>query len=141
MNLYFEYSRIKNSLTLDLVFCSFSTPCGNHGNLLSHFFFKNFVKATFLLKKSLKSWFDEMFFFVRVNSTFFHTVFYLPNLWQLAAFVRSDKFTEKTKLFTKLNSFVKLLKPECSIVSFDTILPFLRKSLFKYCINFWLNLN
>ena len=49
MNLYFEYSRIKNSLTLDLVFCSLSTQCGIYGNLQSYFFCKNFVKATFLL--------------------------------------------------------------------------------------------
>ena len=35
--------------------------CGNYGNLLSHFLAKNFVKITFLLKKILKSWFDEFF--------------------------------------------------------------------------------
>ena len=38
------------------------TQCGNYGNLLSHFFDKNFVKVTFLLKKILKSWFDEIFY-------------------------------------------------------------------------------
>ena len=38
------------------------TQCGNYGNLLSLFFGKNFVKVTFLLKKSLNSWFDEIFF-------------------------------------------------------------------------------
>ena len=32
------------------------------GYSLSHFFGRNFVKATFLLKKSPKSWFDEIFF-------------------------------------------------------------------------------
>ena len=36
--------------------------CGNFGNLLSRIFSKNFVKATFLLKKLLNSWFDEIFF-------------------------------------------------------------------------------
>ena len=30
---------------------------GNYGNLLSRIFDKNFVKATFLLKKLLKNWF------------------------------------------------------------------------------------
>ena len=35
------------------------TQCGNYGNLLSRFFNKNFVKATHLLNKSLKSWFDR----------------------------------------------------------------------------------
>ena len=40
----------------------YDTQCGNYRNLLSHFFGKNFVKPTFLLKKLLKSWFDEIFF-------------------------------------------------------------------------------
>ena len=39
--------------------CISNTHCGNYGNLLSHFIGENFVKATVLLKKSLKSWFDE----------------------------------------------------------------------------------
>ena len=38
------------------------SQCGNYRNLLSHFFGKNFLKLTFLLKKSLKSSFDEIFF-------------------------------------------------------------------------------
>ena len=36
--------------------------CGNYGNLLSHFFDKIFMKATFLWKKLSKSWFHEIFF-------------------------------------------------------------------------------
>ena len=40
----------------------FYPQCGNYGILVSHFFGKNFVKATVLLNKSLKSWFDEIFF-------------------------------------------------------------------------------
>ena len=37
--------------------------------------FRKFVKAMHLLKKSLNSWFDEIFFrWVRVNFSFFHTV-------------------------------------------------------------------
>ena len=36
--------------------------CGNYGNLLSHFFGKNFVKITVLLLRLLNSWFDEIFF-------------------------------------------------------------------------------
>ena len=35
--------------------------CGICRNSLSHFFDKNFVKVTFLLKNILKSWFDEIF--------------------------------------------------------------------------------
>ena len=38
------------------------SQCGNCRNSLSHFFGKNFVKATFLLKKLVKRWFDEIFF-------------------------------------------------------------------------------
>ena len=37
------------------------TQCGNHRNLLSHFFDKNFVKAMFLPKELLKSCFHEIF--------------------------------------------------------------------------------
>ena len=44
--------------------------CDKNRNLctsvLSHFFGKNFVKATFLLEKLLNRWFDEIFL-VRVN--------------------------------------------------------------------------
>ena len=38
------------------------SQCGNCCDLVSHIFGKNFVKVTFLLKKLLKSWFDEIFF-------------------------------------------------------------------------------
>ena len=39
-----------------------SAQCGNCRNSLSHSFDKTFVKSTVLLKKLLKSWFDEIFF-------------------------------------------------------------------------------
>ena len=45
--------------------------CGIHANL--HFLAKNFVKTAFLMRKSLKIWFDEIFL-VRAIFTFFHTV-------------------------------------------------------------------
>ena len=38
------------------------THCGNYRNSLSRLFNKNFVKATILLKKILKSWFHGIFF-------------------------------------------------------------------------------
>ena len=50
--------------------------CGNYRKLLSHFFDKKIVKATFLRKKLLKSWFHEISFAVRVNFSVFHTVCY-----------------------------------------------------------------
>ena len=40
---------------------TYGTQCGNK-NYLSHFFVKNFVKATVLQNKLLKSWFHEIFF-------------------------------------------------------------------------------
>ena len=39
-----------------------TAQCGNYCDLVSHIFGKNFVKLTVLLKKLLKSWFDEIFF-------------------------------------------------------------------------------
>ena len=83
--------------------------CGNYGNSLSHFFDKNFVKATFLLNKLLKRWFDE-FFLVRENFPFFHTVlcklrnYSLMLFWQ--KFRESNVFNEKvTKVLFSRNIF------------------------------------
>ena len=45
----------------------------NYGNLLSRIFHKNFVKATFLLKKLVKNWFHGEKNSVRDNFAFFHT--------------------------------------------------------------------
>ena len=53
---------------------SHNTQCGNDGNLLPHFFDKNFVKSIFLMKKLWKTWFHEFFFSGRVNFPVFHTV-------------------------------------------------------------------
>ena len=50
--------------------------CGNSGNLLSWYFGKNFVKAPFLLKKLLNSWFDLIF--LRWDY-----VFHFTTLWML----------------------------------------------------------
>ena len=44
-------------------------------DLLSHFFDKNFVKATVFLKKLLKSWFDGIFL-VRERISHFSSVWY-----------------------------------------------------------------
>ena len=63
--------------------------CGNYGNLLSHFFDKNFVKVILLLQKILKSWFD--------------TVYEYP-------------FVEALKVFHLMNENVK---PELSKVQFE----------------------
>ena len=46
---------------------TYRTQCGNCRYSLSHFFGKNFVKATVLLKKLLNRWFDEIFFSERIS--------------------------------------------------------------------------
>ena len=57
-----------------LFFESGRTQCGNYGNLLSHFFGKNFVKATSALEKLLTKLSSRNFSTVRVNFSFFNTV-------------------------------------------------------------------
>ena len=56
------FSRKFFSITVIQKLCELHTvQCGNYENSLSHFFGKNFVKATHLLNtlnRSLKSWFD-----------------------------------------------------------------------------------
>ena len=48
MNLFATYRRMRRMAAV--------AQCGNYGNLLAaHFFDKNFVKATFIQKKILKS--------------------------------------------------------------------------------------
>ena len=42
-------------------FHNFLTQCWNNRNFLSHFFDKNFVKPTVLIKTLLRSWFHEIF--------------------------------------------------------------------------------
>ena len=54
--------RVQCHKSKDSKFLSSFAQCGNYGILLSHFFGKNFVKATFLLKILPNSWFDEIFF-------------------------------------------------------------------------------
>ena len=51
-----------------------SVQCGNFANLLWRIFAKNFVKATFLLKKLLKRRFDEIFFQ-------WEQIFHFTTLW------------------------------------------------------------
>ena len=78
-----------------------TTKCGNCGNLLSDFFDKNFVKVTFLLKKILMSWFDEIFWVI-VNISFFHTV--------LCHSVESDEFLRSLILHNFWEISVKLMQ-------------------------------
>ena len=70
------------------------THCGNYGNLLSNFSGKNFVKPTFLLKKSLKSWFDEIFFLWERISRF-------STLWVSAQCGKMKNLVSLKKYFVK----------------------------------------
>ena len=80
--------------------------CGNYRNSLSHFFRKNFVKAMDLLKKLLKSWFDELFLWFCwkiINFPNFHFT-----VW------KNEKFSLTKKIFRQINSLVLvtyLVKP------------------------------
>ena len=67
------------------------SQCENYENLLSLFFGKNFVKITFLLKKLLKSLFDEKNILMIVNFSFFREMTYnlspfLAKLCEINAF-------------------------------------------------------
>ena len=50
-----------------------NAQCGNHRNLPSHFFNKNFVKATFLLKSDTDL-FPRNIFSARVNFWLLYTI-------------------------------------------------------------------
>ena len=66
--------------------------CGNYGILVSHFFGKNFVKATVLLYKSLKSWFDKIFF-------------WQDTVWKFANFSPTNFCKNSVKLTFSLKSY------------------------------------
>ena len=73
----FHYFFAKNYVksAYSLINCSaLYSACGNHGNILSHFFDKIFVKATFLLKKFLKSRFHEIILGKSMFLSFTHDV-------------------------------------------------------------------
>ena len=62
MTFYFSREICNFVFTENFVQSVSITQCGNYEILLSRFFDKNFVKVTFLLKKVLNSWFDEIFY-------------------------------------------------------------------------------
>ena len=80
-------STLGNDMRFKYHFLSLSTirivvsisECGKDRICVTHIFGKNFVKATF----KLKSWFHEIFFSVRVNFSFFHTVQVCQNFVKL----------------------------------------------------------
>ena len=81
-----------------------TAKCGNCGNLLGHFFEKNFVKVTFLLKKILQSWFDEIFLGDSKFFIFPHcTVHWQKNTRQINYFVISIVKTLLSRNFWQKN--------------------------------------
>ena len=78
------------------VYCA---QCGNYCDLVSHIFGKNFVKVTFLPKKSLKSRFDEKIFGETEFFVFPHCA--VENA-EILSHTFSQKFLESNCLTKKL---------------------------------------
>ena len=72
--------------------------CGNFRNSLLRIFGKNFVKATFLLKK----WFDEIFFRWDQSKFFISTNTQWGNCWNLVSRTFGKNFVKVTFLLKKL---------------------------------------
>ena len=53
-----------------------SSQCGNYGNLLSHFFERKFRESNIFTKEGTKVLISRNIFSMRVNFSFFHTVFH-----------------------------------------------------------------
>ena len=73
------------------------TQCENYGNLPSHLFDKNFVKVTLLLKKILKTWFDENFSWMASDSKFLIFPHCVAHLLQLLS-----QWTKKDHHFSSI---------------------------------------
>ena len=71
---YLYHSPEMNVIFIISILCCENTAWKLRKYSLSHFFGKNFVKVTFLLRKLLKSWFHEFSYSVKENFSFFHTV-------------------------------------------------------------------
>ena len=95
--------------------CTVDSQCGNYRNLVSYSFGKNFVKATFLLNKLLKSCFDEIFFSVRPIFLFFHNVglsltLYSVEKREILSHLRNISSNQLfSNLFSKTVTFMKFL--------------------------------
>ena len=85
--------------------------CGNYGNSLSHFFDKNFVKVTFLLKKMLKSWFDEIFY-AEAAEAIYHLTHQNNHFYRL----KNDQSWFNVKSVRQKNNFFH----EKYVISFNT---------------------
>ena len=96
------------------------THCGNYRNLVSHFFGKNFVKAI-LLKKLLKSWFDEIF---RGDQIFHFSTLLCSqcgNYGNLLSQIFDNNFVKLTILVTKELIWRKKISVRENFAVFDTL--------------------
>ena len=111
----------------------------------THFFDKNFVKVTFLLKKILNSYFDEIFILVTVNFSYFHThIVEKREFYCHANFFSSKQFRVKffckkiiSRNFCHKLVTVNLRNPHCGVGIVQTwslhfFLPRLRE-ITAYC--------
>ena len=78
-----------------------TAQCGNYGNLVSHFFGKNFVKATVLLNKSLEL-IRRNIFSVRPNLSFFHTVHCAPQCGKREIHCHNNFFRQNDLVYSAL---------------------------------------
>ena len=96
------------ALFQDLLFLvgtlTFLPQCGNYRNLLSNFFDKNFVKATFSLKNTLKSWYHATFLRWEAISCFARHYDPFWNFDLLTTMWKNEKFTLIEKIFREIKS-------------------------------------
>ena len=96
------------------VFSSWA-KCGNCRNSLSLFFRKNFVKTMVLQKKSLNSWFDEIFFQWERISRF--STLWWGNEWKYNFSVKLRRnFSDQNRPNTFF--FAKILQQQAIIITF-----------------------
>ena len=108
----FQKTVIQKFCKLHTVLCVLKTE------IYSHFFGKNFVKATFLLKTLLNSWFDEIFFsLARVKFSFFHTFCEMHREIHCHAKFSSNQFA--VKFFSKTLIWRKICKKKTVAVKFS----------------------
>ena len=109
---------------------------GNLVNLLSHFFGKNFVKVTWLLKNLLEL-VSRIFFWVRVIFTFFHNMQSNKNCWisiilkKIIGLWRAMKMCSILQFHKKSWSRYSTIWKLCTYICMYVKVTFLLKKLLK----------
>ena len=142
-----KFLRKKKEKSVRENFCNFQTLWIHH-TVLSHFFDKNFVKVTFLLKKILKSRFDEIFFgWQTVNFSFFHSVQfkYSVNLkqkynfsWICIFMKKVRRIHEKSIIFvTNCKRFGNLTKKKMCDYDFVVVVSWFHEKIMVFETHNW----